>query len=299
MITKKELDYVSGWANKVPYPGVAYAEKTVEKLKECFKEFNNFYANKKYDITLSNGEEFLFEILDKNLCHILGVDYKNINSEYFDEYREDVLKLYGSPKSYELLTAIINNLEDVLRYDFDRYDKNGRVLNYYRIMVKCSIFEKLSDFSRFNFGVINMNKDIFERVTGKNISSNSEKFLYVQSNEAQAPYFMMGILKDSEKNSERSNVDEPYSYATETLIAPQNHQDFFNHQMVTIPTQILIIDDKSMDKIEATSAEKIALLNQYKTIINSAHLPNKINIYSDYETMLAEQSNQMTKRRTI
>ena len=51
-----------------------------------------------------------------------------------------------------------------------------------------------------------------------------------------------------------------------------------------------------MDKIEAKPNEKIALLNQYKSIINQYKLPNRLNIYGDYESMLVHQE-QTYKRK--
>ena len=65
MITTKELGYVSSWATKVPYPGIEYSEQAVEKLVDAFNNFNKYYSNKEYDIILSNGEQILFEILEK------------------------------------------------------------------------------------------------------------------------------------------------------------------------------------------------------------------------------------------
>lgn len=290
MITARELNFVSSWVSRIPYPGIDYSEKAAEKLINAFSEFNEFYSNKEYDIILSNGEQILFQILNMNLCHMLGIDYKNLTSEYFEDFREKILKInpYTNIRSYELLKVIIDNIEEILKYD---YDNGGKVLNYYRIMIKCSIFEKLSDFSRFNFGVINFNKDKYNEINGTNFSGKSQKLLYVQSNETVAPYFMMGILP-----TEESNEQNQQKYAVETLIAPTNVSNFFNNQEVVIPTQILITTEEKMDKIEATPNEKIALLNQYKSIINQYKLPNRLNIYGDYESMLVHQE-QTYKRK--
>lgn len=281
MITTRELGYVTSWAQKTPYPGMEYAEQAVEKLSEAVKNYEKFYANKEYDIILSNGEQISFEILNKNLCHMLGIDYKNLTNEYFDRFREEVLGITGPIKSYDLLKVLLEKTEGILKYD---YDKGGKVLNYYRIMVKCAIFEKLSDFSRFNFGVINFDKDEYLKNSGNKYLGNSNKILYVQSNEAVAPYFMMGILPSGDTTDVDYNPDK---YAVETLIAPRNDKDFFANQDVVIPTQILINTEDSMSKVEATPDEKIALLNQYKSIIQNHGLKNKLNIYGDYESMLA------------
>lgn len=284
MITRKELGFVSSWANRVPYPGLDYATESLKKLKAVIEYFNQFYNNKQYELVLSNGEQLSFEILSKNLCHLVGIDYKNLTGEYFDNYREEVLKIDRIPRAYDLLQSIIDNFDDVLKYD---YDRGGKTINYYRVMVKCSIFEKLSDFSRFNFGVINFDKDTYIKSSNSMINSNSNKFLYVQSNEPSSPYFMMGILPGSISDSDDDNQEK---YIAETLIAPTNTRDFFNDQEVVIPTQILITTEEKMEKVVATPSEKIALLNQYRSIIKEHNIPNRINIYGDYENMLAEQS---------
>lgn len=290
MITRKELSFVTSWANRVPYPGLDYATTALEKLAEAIEYYNRYYNNKQYELILSNSEQLSFEILSKNLCHLVGIDYKNLTGDYFTNYRESVLNLDYIPKSYELLQAIINNMDEVLRYD---YDYNGKAINYYRIMVKCAIFEKLSDFSRFNFGVINFDKDTYQTLSDYQISSKSNKFLYVQSNEPSAPYFMMGILSEDKEEQEESNQDK---YVAETLIAPTNTKDFFNNQEVVIPTQILVTTEEKMEKKEASPSEKIALLNQYKSIIETYSIPSRINIYGDYESILASSS--VTKKKT-
>jgi len=291
MITTRELNYVSSWATRVPYPGMEYAEMATDKLFEAVNNYEKFYANKEYDIILSNGEQISFEILNKNLCHMLGIDYKNLTSDYFESFREEKLGITGPIKSFDLLKILLEKAEEILKYD---YDNGGKILNYYRIMVKCAIFEKLSDFSRFNFGVINFDKDIYLASSGSNYLGNSNKILYVQSNEAAAPYFMMGILPDNQKGIVESINAK---YAVETLIAPTNDRDFFANQEVVIPTQILINTEDSMSKVEATADEKLALLNQYKSIIKNYGLRNNLNIYGDYESMLACASLDSQKSR--
>ena len=294
MLTKKELSYVSGWAKKVPYPGLEYTKNTLKKLASVIDCYDKYYSNKQYELVLSNGEQLSFEILNRNLCHLLGIDFKNLSNEYFDEYRYEVLKLDSTPKSYELLKSIVDNMEDVIKYDFDR--NGSKAINYYRVMVKCSIFEKLSDFSKFNFGVINFDKGTYQKNSEIQTLLNSDKFLYVQSNEPSAPYFMMGILKDriissDFDNQQISDFDNQQIYVPETLFAPVKVADFFKNQEVVIPTQILISDDEKMQKSEATPSEKIALLNQYRSIIKELGLSSSINIYGDYESMLCEQEN--------
>ena len=284
MISKKELGFVGNWAKKTPYPGVEYANEAILKLKQSFEDYRKFHLNKEYDISLSNGEQILFEILSKNLCHMLGVDYKNLSSEYFDDFRDTILGVSGTIQSYSLLEKLIEKMDDVLEYD---YKNGGIIFNYYRIMIKCSIFETLSDFSRFNFGVINFNKQLYDGI----FNGNTEKFLYVQSNEAVCPYFMMGILPDNKSSS------FDVKYAVETLIAPSTHRDFFKDQEVVIPTQIITTTSEQMIKKEADPNEKLALINQYNAIVSELSIPNKLNIFGDYQAMLVEDSKKRIRTK--
>lgn len=294
MITLKELNYVSDRASRTPYPGLDYATDAAEKLINSVEMYEKYYKGKEYDLILSNGEQFEFEIYPMNLCHMLGIDFKNLSDSYFEYFRRNVLGINGSPRSYELLTAIVENIEEVLRFDKEDCRNAGKILNYYRIMVKCSIFEKLSDFSKFNFGVINFDKDTYNKLSGSNYRGNAEKLLYVQSNEQVCPYFMMGVLHDGfeKKNeSEETNENPTTKYAVETLFAPSNVRNFFLEQKVSIPTQILITTADEMIKKEASPANKIALLNQYKTIVKEYDITNNMDIYSDYMSMLSASEN--------
>lgn len=58
MISRKELEYVSTWTRKVPYPGY------------------------EYNISFSNSEEITLEILSSNIAHMLGIDHKELMSTY-------------------------------------------------------------------------------------------------------------------------------------------------------------------------------------------------------------------------
>lgn len=291
MITQNELQYVNNWPIHCPYPGKEYARQSAERLIASFEEFKKYYLNKKYSIILSNGEQLDFEIKDKNLCHLLGVDYKNLTGDYFESFRRDILNVEDSISSYDLLRIIIEKIDEILDYD---EIENGKVLNYYRLMIKNAIFQKLSDFSSFNFGVVNFDKNICNRQVG----FNSTKLLYVQSNEAICPYFMMGILKDSQYHN-KLNDYETIPYVGETLFAPYKPEDYFKEQEVVIPTQIEINDKIHLTKKIATPEEKIALLNQYKLLITRFGLANKLNVLGDYETILASASVKKLIRENV
>ena len=282
MITKKELSYINTWPNKTPYPGSDYSVKVLEKLAKCFDLFNRKYFNKSYTIQFSNNEEIDFEILSKNICHMLGIDYKNLMKEFFTSYRDRVLGIspYETISSYELLGRIIEKGNDILNHD--RNTQSCSAINYYRVGIKCDIFSKLGDLSKFNYGCINFDKDTFNRENpGEVFSPESTRLLFAPSDEVVTPYFMMGLKQDR-------NVEEE-TYIVETLIASEDPKKFFIGQEVVIPTQILTDDNGILDKNLATPEEKIKLLREYQNIVNAYGIQNGINIYGDYFSMLMSQ----------
>lgn len=301
MISKKELGYISGWANKVPYPGDDYAEEAMDKLKQAEKLYREIYANNKYNITLSNNEEIELEIKDKNIAHMLGIDFKNLSQDLFADFRRDILDI--SPEeylnSYTLLQRIIENSDKVINYD--KTSDYLKILNYYKVSVKSDILSKFGNLADFKFGCINFDKNEF--LKNANVShhnSNSTKYLYVPSEEPVSPYFLMGILMNSTKSYYQD--DESYDeselqinnnpYIIETSIAPIDTKSYFQNQEVVIPTQILKDSNRELTKINATPTQKKALLKEYRSIITEYGINNRINIYSDYLSMLSEEEQQ-------
>ena len=301
MITKKELGFINQWANKVPYPGIDYCEETVNKLSKCLTLYKDNYMNNKYNISFSNNEEIELQILQKNICHMLGVDYKNLSSDYFKNFRKDILSI--DPEigisSFELINLLIDNMDKVLEYD----SKNSsKALNYYKVSIKCDIFSKLSDLANFNYGCINFDKNKFlENNPDTRFSSESSRFLYTSSDEIVSPYFMMGLRRDEIKVLNFDSDEEIYSaipsntYIIETLIAPENYKNFFIDQEVVIPTQVLADKGGILTKKEASRDDKIKLLKEYQSIINQYDLSSRINIYGDYLSLLMEKEREKTK----
>lgn len=303
MISRKELGYVSGWANRVPYPGDNYAEEVLDKLDKAEQLFREIYQNNKYNITFSNNEEIELEIMAKNMSHLLGIDYKNLSQDMFSDIRHRVLDLNPTEplNSYLLLQKIIENRDKVI--EFDRGNSNIKLLNYYRVSVKSDIFSKLGNLADFNFGCINFNKDTFLKITGREYyNPNSTKFLYVPSDEPIAPYFLIGLLQtggvkqnfiNDEEESKLIENDAPY--ILETTLAPERVEDFFQNQEVIIPTQILKDTDKIFEKIPATPEDKIRLLKEYRSIIMNYGLEDNLNIYADYLAMLSQEGKNARK----
>ena len=286
MISNKELQYVSSYARQTPYPGDDYAYNVIDNLRKAVELFQKQYLERSHNLIFSNGEEIEFRILEKNLAHMLGIDTKNINGEFMDDVKRDVLGFsYGTyTSSYDILNRIIERAEDIIKND--RNPNNPKILNYYKSLIKCAIFSKISDFSKFNFGCINFDKEIFLRNNTKPFNPQSSKLLFTNSDEALIPYFMMGILYS----------ENDKTYIPETLFAPIDFQTFFTNQELLLPIQILTDDNRELTRLTATSEDKLQLLNMYKFIINSYQTGSFINIFNDYETTLKER---MFKERTL
>lgn len=283
MITTKELQYVELWANKIPMPGVEYSLEIMKEIEACYKLYNNYYKDKEYNFLFSNGEEIVFEILPKNLCHMLGIDYNNIKGDFFSRYREEVFGINTTDfSSYDLLEMLIEHKEKVVEYD-NCIKNRAKAINYYKSGIKCSIFKKISDFDKFNFAAINYNPET------ENEQYDKEKLLFMPSNETVCPYFIMTIRLADESNQNTEFLIPKYIVVS--LMAPREPKTFFENREVIIPTQILVSDNDTLTRLNATPNEKIQLLTMYKNIINTYNIPNKINIYGDYESILNDLNN--------
>ena len=280
MISNTELQYVSNYARYAPYPGDEYASAVLDKLTQAYNIYESKYRDKNYSLILSNGEEMQFSILPKNLCHMLGIDYKNIISDPMIPVREEVLDISSteSTTSFEVLSRIIERKEEVLKNDSN--PDNYRLLNYYRILIKSSVFAKLSNFTSFNFGCINFDKEVYATNANKTFAPSSNKLIFMPSDEALIPYFMIGMTQDNGGQL----------YVPETLFASTNYIDFFNNQELLVPIQLLINDKETLSKIVATSEEKLNVLKLYRSILQSHHINSFVNIYNDYETVLRNDS---------
>jgi len=165
-------------------------------------------------------ESKFFSLLEKNLCHMFGIDYKNLRDSYFLEYRSEILGLDSLtlPSSYELLKAILEHRDAVLQYDYE----HSSVLNYYKIHIKCEIFDKFSNFRNFDFGCLDYKE--CEKDDNLNRLGNATKYFFLPSHEIVCPYFVMGLIEDYKKGD----------YCVETLLAPLNIRGFFEKQTLVL-----------------------------------------------------------------
>jgi len=276
MISLKELKYVGSYPERAPYPGDDYAKETLENMKETFDKYNEKYRNKDYSIIFSDSSEINFEIFEYNVAHMLGIDYTNINGGNYEDFIKEVLKLdrtKGNVNSYNVVKSILDNYEEVIKYDGFT---NTRALNYYKSRIKCAIFDKISDFEKFNFGKLE--------------TKDGTKLLFTSSNEAICPYFLVRLKLDGKYKK----------YCVNSLLAPEKNQiPYYFQEPASIPTQIIIDDNnQNLTKIEATPREKIEMLNMYKSIILNDSLENKMDISGDYMSILADMDIKQ-KRKTL
>lgn len=284
MVTLAELRYVSSYPNKIPYPGEDYALDVFSKVRKCYEEYNEFYRNRGYTITLSDNSELEFQIFEKNLCHLLGIDFKNIMQSFYQkQFRNSILGLSDDVRtsSYNMLETILEKVDKVIEFDSSI---NGKVFNYYKLGVKADIFLKLYNLENSNFGCISLNKDLNNNMSPLN-RFNSQKLLYFPSDEILSPYSMMGIISND------SSDEGIKIYSPETTFLPTNHVDFFGGNPVAIPTQILTTiagESLSLNKKIASPEQKIALINDYNSLIQSNDLPNALDISGDYVGLLKQ-----------
>lgn len=281
MVSNVELQYVQNVSKDVPYPGDDYARAVIDKLAKATEIFKKKYEGKRYSLILSNGEEIHFEVKDRNLSHILGIDFKSLTSEYMVGHVRNLLGYDSLDRmtSYDTLLRIIDRADEVIKNDKD-LGNTKKLLNYYKLMVKCSSFSRLSDFEDFNFGFINFDKDLFRSKVNSAFMPNSDKYIFTESDEALIPYCMMGLIPDNGLPT----------LVPETLLSPTNYQDYINEQELLIPIQILINDDNELSKYVASSTDKLRILNRYRNILNKHNIQASINIFNDYESILREGS---------
>lgn len=277
MISMKELEYVDQYARNVPFPGKEYAREAMSMLLNAYKTYNENYRNKSYSFIFSNGEEINFRIFEKNLAHLFGIDYRNLTSEYMKYSVYNVLKYEAgvSGGADELLRRIVKKVDDVI--ENDSHPSNFHILNYYRVLIKCTAFTKLTKFENFNFGCINFDQEV-HRSMYENPLGSSSKYFFVPSNEPVAPYSAMGILPNNETSL----------YVPETIRVESNFAHMVHNQTFIVPIQILINDNYKLTKLVATPEEKIKTLELYKSIISSYETNTFVDIYRDYEGVLRE-----------
>ena len=217
----------------------------MEYLKKCLDVYKDVYSKKTFSFIFSDGEEINFALLNKNLCHLLGIDFKDLTNDDASETMQDVLGFNKDERktSFDVLVRIIDRADDVI--ENDSIPSNYKIMNYYKSLTKSEMFLKLSKFDKFNFGCINFDKKTYESFDSNLFGPQSTKFLFTQSNEAVAPYFMMGLKYDEQCGH----------FIPETLIAPSDFTKFFREQELVIPTQILIDNLDNLSKINATSEQ--------------------------------------------
>lgn len=288
MISRKEIMYVDKPIGSVPYPGDEYAYQVMQELKEAYELFKEKYDGKSYSMILSDGQEFQFAILNKNLCHMLGIAAKNICGEYGEQTAQRILGIDPSiTPTYELLGKIIERTDDVL--ENDRKEGSFKLINFYKVMVKTAIFKKMTGFKDFDFGFINFDRDKYLDYTGEYGVANSTRYIFMPSEEVLIPYFMVGFVRNNGGDT----------YVPETVIAPEDYYKYFANQELVLPLQVLIDDNKDFTKLVATPQEKLKLLQRYKEIITRFKTNSSINIFNDYEATLASAAKNGNERKLI
>lgn len=292
MISNSELQYVDKLARHAPFPGKNYAASVMDELANAHKVFKEKFDGKQYSLILSNGEEFHFAILPKNLPHLLGMDFKNLSSEAMHDTVYEVLGIDSTEynPAYDYLKAIIERADEVIKNDgtIGRY----KILNYFKSMVKSSAFSKISDFENFNFGVINCNNQVIDENSQENTGyiNNINKFIFTENDEILLPYSIMGFVENNSSDTQEG------IYVPKTLLLPRNFGEIVDGKELVLPIHLLVNDENELSKKSASASEKYKLLRKYLEICQNSNA--YINIFNAYENDLkcASQEEERIKR---
>ena len=274
MLTRKEIDYML--KHYPPYPGRDYAKMTLEKLQKNIELFERCYRGKEHEILFSDGVPLKFEIEDRYIAHMAGLDSKKL--------RKTDLDIPGG--TYQLVKKIISDHNETIRINEDAISNNETLLNYYKIKVRSDIFQKFSNIYELNFGCIRYDKDSVENGNTKSLKSSN--FLFMESDELNAQYYMMGIATDEEKN---------VNYI-ETLFPDTYPESMFNNQTVVIPTHMTVSNDEDYYRyFEANDRSKLELLKKYREQLREYKV--NYDVMADYEATLSKGASEKAKQKIL
>ena len=263
MIKKEELQFTKNNGMYVPFPGVDYAYDAINRLSYALAVFKKNYENKEFNVLLSNGEDLVFKIEDKNLAHLFGIDYRRIVAN--KEFLCDILEFDEKEaiNSYTLINRIIDNADKVIEHDEQGINL---ILNYYNIMIRTTLFIKMPTFDKFRFGVINFNRYKYENCFEKKFYPKSNKFLLIPTDEELVQFCLIGLNRYNNSNA----------LYPETFMLPSNFQNYLYKQELLMPEEILIHDVYDYERINATNENKRNILNLYKSLISMYNTRSRI-----------------------
>ena len=257
MIKKEDAIHMNKKASHAPFPGSSFAYDAINQLSYALALYSKKYENKKYNLILSNGEEIIFEIKKNHLAHILGVDLKTIFSD--KNMKQEFCKLLeigenDKLSSFEILSKMVENAD--LLIEHDETNKN-RFFNYYRMMVKSMLFNGLPPLEKFDYGIVNFDREKFLRTFSRRFSPRAKKYLMFPTDDEEIEFCFLGFTKEN-----KSDVLVP-----EVFLTPINFRNFLYSQELLLPEELIVDGQKRSEVLVPTKTEKIQLLNLYKSII--------------------------------
>jgi hypothetical protein len=294
MISLKELENVNERDLKfVKYPGDVYAKKALLNLSKAYKLYEKIYSGASYTINFSDGDELQLEIVPSNLSHMMGLDPTSIKNFYLDlgdfdktiDWANNLFHKGQNLRSHELLKIMAdeNNHDSIIK--LSRLSHHT-IINFYRVSIRSEAFNRFSSFLDMDFGCIKYDPKIVEKNGSEKTALKSDRILFVESNENNAPYFMMGIAIGENGNS-----------YIETLFADMYTEKMFKNQTITLPISVTVENEHSLIRHEATASQKLYTYKMLKEIV--LKYGSNLDIFADYSNVLARQSNEDSKIRTL
>lgn len=274
MISNKEMKYVNTKQElnqELPYPGDNYSLDAILELENAFYLYENYYRDREYEVTFSNGQNLEFSIPQHNLAHIVGLNYKWLTENNIPKE----LGVSDAPiPSYDLIQAVISNKKDILKLN---KESNYQLINFYRLKVRSEVFSKFSNFNEFNFGCMFFDKEIGKE-NGYITNMKTDRYLFTESNDPSFEHYMMGIV--SGENGENQYI--------ESLFPNRLTKEMFANQEIAMPTLISTTTPNEYDKKEATAYQKLKLIKSFNELEKKYNA--NFSYLNDYCATLAEQA---------
>lgn len=266
VIKTRELRYAPKDPGTVLFPGYDYAWRAIDELCNALFKFIKYYEGKQYTLTLSNGEEPVFEIRKNDIAHLLGIDYNTIMNN--ESLRRLLYSIIGITEGknidpFTLLDGLIMNADELIYHDENNPNSSDRLLNYYLVRIKAYCFNQMMLLNEFGYGIINT-----DRGNSPGVFSNPSpvKTLFFPTNDEHIQFCFLKFIMSS-----KDNIMIPRSLITSTDFAK-----YFMGQELLLPKQVTVDGKEGGDPYLPTSEERKQLLLLYNSIIGKYHTESTI-----------------------
>ena len=99
--------------------------------------------------------------------------------------------------SFDILSKIVENADSIIEHD---EKSDNRFFNYYRIMEKASLFNKLPPLENFVYGIVNFDSEKFLQAFKRRFGPRAKKYLMFSTDKPEIPFCFLGFAKVNKTN---------------------------------------------------------------------------------------------------